>query len=426
MKLHSIIGTLPRPATRAARSSPADTLAAIEAFLAAAESPVLQEPGQVPIALAAGRYSFEVRAAALQVSAWTDNAQLHRKIGGIVEAKLGRLTLTIEKFGGKTGTIVLYDAARPQSETLRKQAGRHVFREAMRVYIAKSFPGWKLMDLSADLDLEHSLSANYPRALLRRGTAGLAVIGAGESHPSRVLTHGLIWLDYLRRREPSMVIETLAMFVPPEALTVTSLRLRYLTNTTFRLFTYSREGAIREEDPADWGNLNTELLPAAQAERRSSVVGEEALLELVIREQVENFDATLLKQPIYAQVTAIAGVDHAIADLLAVDTASRLAVIEIKTSEDIHLPLLALDYWMRVEHHGMQGDFAAKGYFPGIELRRQSPRLILAAPALGFHPTTETILRYFSSNISVERVGIGLEWRQKLRVLFRYRGAEQP
>ncbi|MBM3765951.1 MAG: hypothetical protein FJW32_11220 [Acidobacteria bacterium] len=415
-----------RPAVRAARSSPADTMAAIEAFLAAAQSPVLQEPGQAPIALAVGSYSFEVRAASVQVSAWNNEAQLHRKIGGVVEARRGRLTLTVEKFGGKTGTIVLYDAARPQSETLQKQASRHVLREAMRVYISKSFPGWKLTDLSADLDLEHSLSANYPRALLRRGAAGIAVIGAGESHPSRVLTHGLIWLDYLRRREPSAAIETLAIFVPPEALTVTALRMRYLTNSTFRLFTYSRDGALREEDPADWGNLNTDLLPAAQAERRSSMIGEEALLELVIREQLENFDATLVRQPVYAQVTSIAGVDHAIADLLAVDPAGRLAVIEIKTSEDIHLPLQALDYWMRIAHHAMQGDFAAKGYFPGVELRTDAPRLILTAPALGFHPTTETILRFFSSNISVERIGIGLEWRHKLRVLFRYRGAERP
>jgi hypothetical protein len=47
----------------------------------------------------------------------------------------------------------------------------------------------------------------------------------------------------------------------------------------------------------------------------------------------------------------------------------------------------------------------------------------LVAPALEFHPTTETILRYFSPAIDVERVGLALEWRTKLQVLFRASGA---
>jgi hypothetical protein len=51
---------------------------------------------------------------------------------------------------------------------------------------------------------------------------------------------------------------------------------------------------------------------------------------------------------------------------------------------------------------------------------------LLVAPALEFHPTTEAILRFFSPEIEVERIGLGVEWRERLKVMFRMRGAERP
>jgi len=79
-----------------------------------------------------------------------------------------------------------------------------------------------------------------------------------------------------------------------------------------------------------------------------------------------------------------------------------------------------------VKWHIDRDEFAAHGYFPGIVLRKQSPRLLLVSPALEFHPTTETILQFFSSAVEVERIGVGANWREKLRVMFRLRGAETP
>jgi len=61
-----------------------------------------------------------------------------------------------------------------------------------------------------------------------------------------------------------------------------------------------------------------------------------------------------------------------------------------------------------------------------VALSPAPPRLLLIAPALAFHPTTETILRYFRPEVEVERIGLGLEWRRELRVVFRARGAERP
>ena len=81
---------------------------------------------------------------------------------------------------------------------------------------------------------------------------------------------------------------------------------------------------------------------------------------------------------------------------------------------------------MRVEWHTSRGEFAAEGYFAGQRLTADAPRLVLLAPALEFHPTTETILRYFNPRIPVERIGVGMQWREQLSVAFRAHGSAKP
>ncbi|MCI0432712.1 MAG: hypothetical protein L0271_03550 [Gemmatimonadetes bacterium] len=81
---------------------------------------------------------------------------------------------------------------------------------------------------------------------------------------------------------------------------------------------------------------------------------------------------------------------------------------------------------MRVRWHHERGEFASRGYFPGVALRNDPPRLLLLCPALHFHPTTETILQFFSREVDVERFGLNSAWRETVQVLFRLRGAERP
>ena len=145
----------------------------------------------------------------------------------------------------------------------------------------------------------------------------------------------------------------------------------------------------------------------------------EAWLESRVRSAIEEIDARLLAAPIYDQVPAFAAADRGVLDLLALERDGRLAVIELKATEDIHLPLQALDYWMRVKWHLDRREFTANGYFPGTELLTEPPRLLLVSPALDFHPSNEGILRYFAPHIEVERIGVGLEWRKELKVVFR-------
>ena len=84
----------------------------------------------------------------------------------------------------------------------------------------------------------------------------------------------------------------------------------------------------------------------------------------------------------YSQVPAFAAADRAMIDVLTVTREGRLAVLELKANEDIHLPLQGIDYWARVAWHHSQDDFQKFGYFPGRELSSESPLLMMVAPAL--------------------------------------------
>jgi hypothetical protein len=94
---------------------------------------------------------------------------------------------------------------------------------------------------------------------------------------------------------------------------------------------------------------------------------------------------------VYAQVLANAGGEHDILDLLTVTRSGRLAIIELKASEHMHLPLQAADYWLRVRRHLENGEIARYGYFQEIALQQASPLVYLVAPALRFHPTTDDL-----------------------------------
>ena len=145
----------------------------------------------------------------------------------------------------------------------------------------------------------------------------------------------------------------------------------------------------------------------------------EAWLESQVRSHIEELDAQLLPDPIYGQVPAFAAAERGVLDLLAMDRGGRLAVLELKATADIHLPLQALDYWMRVKWHVDRREFSPRGYFPDCQLSQEPPRLLLVSSALDFHPANERILRFFSPNLPIERVGVGLQWRRELKVMFR-------
>jgi hypothetical protein len=152
----------------------------------------------------------------------------------------------------------------------------------------------------------------------------------------------------------------------------------------------------------------------------------ERWLESLAAANIAALAGRLQPEPVYAQVPAFAAADRAMIDILAITREARLAVIELKADEDTHLPLQGVDYWSRVAWHQSRGEFAQFGYFPGREISPQKPLLMLVAPALHVHPTTDTILRYLSPEIDWEVLGIDEHWREQIRVVFRKRPPRSP
>lgn len=150
----------------------------------------------------------------------------------------------------------------------------------------------------------------------------------------------------------------------------------------------------------------------------------ERWLEQLVAADVNVVDERLDSACAYSQVPAFSAADRAMIDVLTSTHEGRLAVVELKADEDIHLPLQGLDYWARVAWHHSRGEFQRYGYFEGRPLSVEKPLLFLVAPALHVHPTTDTLLRYISPEIEWEFAGIDERWREGARVVFRKRPKE--
>ena len=156
----------------------------------------------------------------------------------------------------------------------------------------------------------------------------------------------------------------------------------------------------------------------------------EAELRAGIAELLPGFRGDL----IYTQVPALSSGDRGMLDLLTLDRKGRLAVIELKADEDLHLPLQALDYWIRVralndDRQPVGGGralsaFERQGYFAGAEVSELPARLLLVGPALRIHPANEPVLRYFSPQVEWELVAVSEHWRRELKVVFRKRSGD--
>jgi hypothetical protein len=160
----------------------------------------------------------------------------------------------------------------------------------------------------------------------------------------------------------------------------------------------------------------------------------ERWLEARLRAEIGELMPGLRGDMLYSQVPALSTGDRGLLDLLTLDRNGRLVVIELKADEDLHLPLQALDYWIRVRAlnndrqpaAGNEGGrpltaFERQGYFVGAEVSPLEPRLLLAAPALRIHPANEPVLRYFSPQVEWELIALTEHWRRELKVVFRKR-----
>jgi len=238
--------------------------------------------------------------------------------------------------------------------------------------------------------------------------------------------------------------EVRARYVLPQISEEVRLLLARLENLPGVGYCYDLNGVISlrcrgsEFARAEAGRLllgieeRREVLQAEEVENfakhlsnlETTPVFDERWLESAVRANLHTIDSTLQLQPTHGQVLTFAAGDRTVIDLLAVSTAGVLTVLELKASEDIQLPMQALDYWTRVKWHAERGEL--QHLFPGTALARTAPKLILLAPAISFHSAHTTVLSYFSPEIDVERVGVNSRWHEQFRVVLRLQGADTP
>jgi hypothetical protein len=147
----------------------------------------------------------------------------------------------------------------------------------------------------------------------------------------------------------------------------------------------------------------------------------ERWLESILRRDLSILDSSLGGRPVYSQMFASASASRTLLDLLTVTRMGRLAILELKADDDLHLPLQALDYWTRIRALHRSGEIARHGYFPGVELSPEDPLLTCVAPALHIHPANETVFRAFAPSVPWEFIAVDEHWRTDCRVLLRKR-----
>lgn len=456
--------------------------------------------------------SWEVRGAAEKplLHLWSQEYNITRRVLAITDRSGQRLALAVERFGRSKPEcleLVRMDFDRPARET-----SRSAFCERLRRILAEQFPDETLKSLTISSDLEHSLSGNYARGLLCRGSSHWAVLGVADGESADTvdnsLTFALLWLERVRQSRRRGSIAGLRLLLPAGATRTVAHRFAALrSDTPVELYECDpvRE-TLEKLDPRSAGNVDSSLVPHREAQslldqahaalapivasspqsvslhpsvpsrevwvrfrglaiarwyagqvffgtmepRESLEAGTapqwrelmrelelhrhplatdtrhplyraqaERWLESIVREDVTRIDASLDPRFVYTQVFANAGGEHGILDLLTVTRTGRLAILELKASEHIHLPLQAAEYWLRVRRHLERGDFSRYGYFTGKELQSAPPIVYLVAPALRFHPATDTLLRCLTPELEVVRVGLAEKWRRGLRVVAR-------
>jgi len=456
--------------------------------------------------------SWEVRGQGAKplLHLWSAQHNLTRRVLAITDQSEDRLALAVERFGRARPDRLEF--VRVAVERSGREQSREEFCRWIEALCGTQFPDETAESFSIHPDLEHSLSGNYARGVLKSGKSSWAVIAEPEydssASASRCLAFALLWLERLRAAVEGKPVAGLRLLLPEESVAPVA-RLLAVLNPKLRvdLYQYDRTREIAERiEPSSLANISSWIVPLREMQylldraqsqlesikslaafritlhpsvpqrqiclrfrglsfafwedgkiffgapdareqlhdgnqlafkqmlhelelRRNPLASDvvhsqfraqpERWLEALVREDVSRIDPALDSRFAYAQVLANAGGDHGILDVLAVSRSGRLAILELKTTEFLNLPLQAADYWLRIKRHLEQGDIERYGYFPGVELQSAAPIVYLVAPALRFHPATDAILRNLSPQLEIVRVGLAENWRRGLRVVLR-------
>jgi hypothetical protein len=134
---------------------------------------------------------------------WSEQLNLTRRVLAITDHSEQRLALAVERFGRSKPDRLEFIR---EFERGARELSREDFRGRLTDLLAEQFPDETLESLVTSPDLEHSLSGNYARGLLRRRSAHVAVLAVpgGESSDAidNSLAFALLWLRRARIELP--------------------------------------------------------------------------------------------------------------------------------------------------------------------------------------------------------------------------------
>lgn len=145
----------------------------------------------------------------------------------------------------------------------------------------------------------------------------------------------------------------------------------------------------------------------------------ERWLERLLLDDIGVLDPAFQGAWTYRQVPTYRGTGRSIMDVLTLDAANRLVVVEIKAAECGTLLFQALDYWERVADGLRSGAFGRCGYFAGVRLSPEPPALVLVTPLFRCHRQQRALAGYLRPGLDVRLVECNLRWRRGLRIVRR-------
>jgi hypothetical protein len=310
------------------------------------------------------------------------------------------------------------------------RAMRHQFQETLERLIRHNFHRASILKSSTYSNLAYPLSGKYVRVIFDSRGGQWHAIAAGP-HESQatidgLLSHGLLWREYSRERKPSKPIK-LILIAPEGKSLVLRSRLAWISGVGQQVLLMEMDVAqssLRYVELSDCGNLDTALTRIHHTQslledfhRRHSFGSTERLLQRMLLQDISVIDPALNSRFIYPQVPAFLAGDRGMIDILSVTKQGRLAILELKVSEDIELPMQGLDYWLRVKWHQERGEFQKNGYFPGLVLSLHSPLLYFVGPQFRYHDSFPKISKNILPSVPVCQVGINENWKEGVKVL---------
>lgn len=185
------------------------------------------------------------------------------------EAKGGVLRLSAQRLGQTRASKLEICRDRDRRSPSERRTVRALYRRKLERVIGRTFPEWKLKQLSSSsMDLGRSFGPIYARGLLTKGQAAFALLGVNQHETQAsidaALTFGILWLDACRESQSGKtVVEGLQLFVPRGHSALVRERIAHLDANAakWQLYEFDEcENSIVEIDCKDRGNVATRLV----------------------------------------------------------------------------------------------------------------------------------------------------------------------